>query len=190
MGISLYAHLIRCTRIKGIQMHIKRLAALLLCSIFLVSCKSTEIIIKDPFVVEKKEINGIKQYKKGNYEKAFNLLKEPAAWGYKSSQYTLAFMFLKGNYVQQSTVLGMGWLGVAKEAKVKEWTEQYNTFYAAASDKQKHRIDEIVKEYIKRYGLKSQDVTCRKFINASRRADIRCHKYEGVGVLYPVDLVE
>ena len=84
----------------------------------------------------------------------------------------------------------MGWLGVAKEVNVKEWTEEYNTFYAAALDKQKHKIDAIVEEYIKRYGLESQDVTCKKAINASRRLDIKCHKYEGIGILYPVDVVE
>ena len=171
-------------------MRIKTLVFVILFSIFLTSCKSTDTVRKSTVFLEMKEINGIKQYEKGNYEEAFNLLKEPAAWGYKGSQYALAFIFLKGNYVQQSTLLGMGWLGVAKEANVKEWTEQYNTFYAAASNKKKQEIDEIVEEYIKRYGLKSQDVTCRKAINASRRVDIKCHKGDGLGILYPVDVVE
>jgi hypothetical protein len=48
----------------------------------------------------------------------------------------------------------------------------------------------FVKEYIKRYGLISQDITCTKAINSSRRVDIKCHKYDGLGILYPVDLVE
>mgnify|MGYP006173792415 FL=1 len=109
-------------------MRIKTLVFVILFSIFLTSCKSTDTVRKSTVFLEMKEINGIKQYEKGNYEEAFNLLKEPAAWGYKGSQYALAFIFLKGNHVQQSTLLGMGWLGVAKEANVKEWTEQYNTF--------------------------------------------------------------
>lgn len=171
-------------------MRINTLASLLCLSIFLFSCKSTDTVRKTTISLGFKEINGIKQYDKGNYEDAFNLLKEPAAWGYKGSQYALAFMFLKGNYVQQSTLLGMGWLGVAKEANVKEWTEQYNNLYAAATAQQKYKIDEIVKEYIKRYGLKSQDVTCQKGINAQRRVVLKCHKYNGLGTLYPVDLVE
>jgi hypothetical protein len=170
-------------------MHIKTLSPLFFL-IFLISCQSTNIETKSTMSLELKEINGIKHYEKGNYEEAFNLLKIPAAWGYKGSQYALAFMFLKGNYVQQSTLLGMGWLGVANEAKVKEWGNQYNAFYMAATDDQQNKIDKIVDEYIKRYGLISQDVTCKKYINASRRAEIKCHKYEGVGVLYPVDLVE
>ncbi len=51
--------------------------------------------------MKKKEYNGVKAYKKGEFEEAFNYLEEPAALGYKSVQYTLAFMFLKGQYLEQ-----------------------------------------------------------------------------------------
>ena len=90
----------------------------------------------------------MREYKRGNYQKAFDLLKEPASFGYKGSQYVLAFMFLKGQYVQQSTLLGMGWLGVAVEANVKEWREQYNTFYSGATPAQQEQIDKTVRKYI------------------------------------------
>jgi TPR repeat protein len=139
--------------------------------------------------LEINEINGISQYEKGNYEAAFNLLKEPAAWGYKGSQYALAFMFLKGNYVEQSTLLGMGWLGVANEADVKEWQAQYNLLYSTAAEKQKLEIDLIVAEYILRYGLKSQDITCTKRINASRRPEMKCHAYGGLVLFIPLILL-
>jgi len=168
----------------------KTLAISLFLSIFLLSCKSTDIQTKSVHFLEMNEINGISQYEKGNYEAAFNLLKEPAAFGYKGSQYALAFMFLKGNYVEQSTLLGMGWLGVANEANVKEWQAQYNLLYSAATEKKKQEIDLIVAEYIRRYGLKSQDITCNKGVNASRRPEIKCHKYGGLSIIYPVDLVE
>ena len=155
------------------------------------SCTSTDIIRKTTLSLETKEFNGIKHYKDGNYEEAFNLLKEPAAWGYKGSQYTIAFMFLKGQYLQQSTLLGMGWLGVAKEANVKEWSKQYDVFYSAATKKQKLDFDKIKEVYIKRYGLMAQDVTCRKSTSAkSRRVRVDCYHYDGVGVLYDIDLVE
>jgi len=78
----------------------------------------------------------------------------------------------------------MGWLGVAKEANVKEWTEQYDHFYAAATEQQKVKIDAIVTEYIKRYGLKSQGVTCKKKgINAQKRLALECHKSNGLSIL-------
>jgi hypothetical protein len=163
----------------------------LLSFLFITSCNSTNnVVIKNTYDLESNELQGIKQYKRGNFEAAFNLLKEPAAWGYKGSQYTLAFMFLKGQYVQQSTVLGMGWLGVAKEAKVKDWEKQYNSFYAAAPENLQIKIDAIVVEYVKRYGLKAQDVTCTKGITASKRLEVKCHKYSGLGTLYDIDLVE
>ena len=100
-------------------------------------------------------------------------------------------MFLKGEYVEQSTLLGMGWLGVAKEANVKNWTEQYNAFYNAATKEQKLKFDKIKDIYIQRYGLIAQDVTCRKSTSAkSKRIKVDCHKYDGIGVLYDIDLVE
>jgi hypothetical protein len=171
-------------------MQTKQLLIVIILLFFVLSCKSTGTIRKTAQSIELKEFKGISQYKKGNYEQAFHLLKEPAAWGYKGSQYALAFMFLKGQYVQQSTLLGMGWLGVAIESGVKEWSDHYNNFYAAASDKKKLEIDMIVKEYIKRYGLKSQHVTCSKGINSIKLTSVQCHKYETLSILYPVDMVE
>lgn len=171
-------------------MQSKQLFIIIVVLFFVVSCKSTDTIRKTTHSLELKEFKGMKQYKDRNYEKAFNLLREPAAWGYKGSQYALAFMFLKGQYVQQSTLLGMGWLGVAIESNVKEWTEQYNNFYSVATDKQKLSIDKIVEEYIKRYGLKSQHVTCRQGINALKRITVKCFKNDGLSTLYPVDVVE
>jgi hypothetical protein len=130
-----------------------------------------------------KEITGLIQYKKGNYKKAFHLL--------KGSQYVLAYMFLKGQYVEPSILLGMGWLGVAKEANVKKWSEEYKSYYSYGTAEQKQSIDEIVKEYIRRYGLKAQHVTCQKSINTtSNTVDVKCHKYEGLSTLYEVDMVE
>ncbi len=155
------------------------------------SCASTDTIRKTTASLETKEFNGIKHYKNGEFKKAFNLLKEPAAWGYKGSQYAIAFMFLKGEYVEQSTLLGMGWLGVAKEANVKEWSKQYDAFYSTATKAQKLKFDKIKDVYIQRYGLVAQDVTCRKSTSAkSKRVRIDCHKYNGTGVLYNIDLVE
>ncbi|PKI16276.1 sel1 repeat family protein [Colwellia sp. 12G3] len=170
--------------------HYKNILFLVL-TILLSSCASSDVMRKTTYSLEVKEYNGIKHYKNGDYEKAFNFLKEPAAWGYKGSQYAIAFMFLKGEHVEQSTLLGMGWLGVAKEANVKNWTEQYNTFYNSATKEQKIKFDQIKDIYIHRYGLVAQDITCRKSTSAkSKRVKVDCHKYDGTGVLYEIDLVE
>ncbi|WP_105168206.1 hypothetical protein [Pseudoalteromonas sp. T1lg23B] len=159
-------------------------------------CASTandadSIIRIDPTKLDKAEMNGIKYYRRGEYEKAFKVLKEPAMWGYKGSQYVLAFMFLKGQYVEQSTVIGMGWLGVANEVNVNEWREQFDAFYGAAPAPLKARIDEKVALYIQRYGMKEQNLTCDKSMNTStKRVEVKCQHYEGVGTLYDIEMVE
>lgn len=170
---------------------VSRVALLLTLLGTLLSCSSTQIIRKTTFSLEVKEVNGIKSYKNGDFEAAFNYLKEPAAWGYKGSQYAIAFMFLKGQHVQQSTLLGMGWLGVATEANVQEWSEQYATFYAAASAEEQAEFDRLRALYIERFGLAAQNVTCTKSQSTTtRRVNVSCHKYGGLGILYDIDLVE
>ncbi|MEM7390678.1 MAG: sel1 repeat family protein, partial [Pseudomonadota bacterium] len=96
---------------------------LLVLMALITGCNSSPISLYSDNTMKKKEYNGVKAYIKGEFEEAFNYLEEPAALGYKSAQYTLAFMFLKGQYLEQSTKLGMGWLGVAAEAGVENWSQ-------------------------------------------------------------------
>jgi TPR repeat protein len=157
----------------------------------MVACSPSGLIRKSGYSLEVKEINGIKLYKRGEYKKAFELLKVPATWGYKGSQYAIAFMFLKGQYVEQSTLLGMAWLGVAAEAKVPEWTQQYNDFYNAASAEQQQKIDNKVTEYIGKFGMEAQHVTCSTHIVVGTRSHkVDCHKYDQVATLYEIELSE
>ena len=76
------------------------LATAILAVSLLSGCGSPPVNLYSDNTMKKKEYNGIKAYKNGLYEQAFNDLKEPATLGYKSAQYTLAFMFLKGQYVK------------------------------------------------------------------------------------------
>ena len=172
-------------RIRGI--------ALLLTTALLTGCNSSPVGLYSDNTMKKKEYNGVKAYKKGEFEKAFNYLEQPASLGYKSAQYTLAFMFLKGQYLAQSTKLGMGWLGVAKEAGVENWSLQYDTFYNAASAKEKQQIDKIVAVYIERFGVKAQNMTCRRSTSPRRtfgEIKIDCSKHDGAVTVYDVDIIE
>lgn len=163
--------------------------ALILVSI--TACSSSGLVRKSDYSLSVKEINGIKLYKRGEHKKAFELLKVPATWGYKGSQYAIAFMFLKGQHVEQSTLLGMAWLGVAAEAKVPEWTQQYNDFYQAMSAQQQQKIDNKVKEYIGKYGMEAQHVTCSTHIVVGTRSHkVDCHKYDQVATIYDIELSE
>jgi len=165
---------------------------LLFCSLFiLLGCQSTKVERRTVLSLELDEINGIKSYHKGEFKKSFELLKTPATWGYKGAQYTIAFMFLKGQHVQQSTLLGMGWLGVATEVETEDWSEQYRSFYAVATQEQKLKIDKVVEEYIRRYGMKSQHIICKKSATTrSKRVKHVCTKSDNLSVVYDVDLVE
>ncbi|MEW6984158.1 sel1 repeat family protein [Colwelliaceae bacterium 6471] len=163
----------------------------ILFTVFIIGCQSTNIQRKTKISLRLDEINGIKSYQDGNYKEAFELLKTPATWGYKGAQYAIGFMFLKGQYVQQSTLLGMGWLGVATEMETVDWSDQYRSFYAAAPSEEKLKIDMIVKEYIRRYGMKAQHITCKK-LNSGPALTIKhhCIKSDRLSTVYEIDLVE
>jgi TPR repeat protein len=156
-----------------------------------VGCQSTPVERKTVLSLELDEISGIKSYQKGEYKKSFELLKIPATWGYKGSQYMIAFMFLKGQHVQQSTLLGMAWLAVATEMETEDWSDQYRALYSSSPPKQKLKIDKIVEEYIRRYGMKSQHVICKKSATIrTRKVKHVCSKSDRLSTIYEIDLVE
>ena len=125
----------------------------------------------------KNETSGIKQYDRGNYDRAFELLSETAIQGLKKSQYLLAFMFLKGEHVDKNILLGMAWLGVAKESEDEEWVELYDNMYSRANEAQQAMIDAKVNQYVERYGMSATNVTCARAQAAgSRRYEMRCLK--------------
>lgn len=125
----------------------------------------------------KNEASAIKQYDRGNFKRAFELLSETAVQGLKKSQYILAFMFLKGEHVDKSILLGMAWLGVAKESEQEEWVELFDNMYARANATQQAMINAKVEQYVAQYGLRATNVTCsRAQVTGSRRYEMRCIK--------------
>jgi hypothetical protein len=136
----------------------------------------------------KTENQGIKYYNKGKYEKAYERFSDTASWGYKTSQYFLGLMHLKGQHVEQSNVIGMAWLGVASEAGVEEWQVLYQSLYDALSESEKITVDLKLEEYISKFGLKAQNISCEKKPNLrTRRATMTCLPYSGPAELYPTE---
>lgn len=178
----------KCRFSYGSSVKFKSISIVFVTVFLFFGCESTQVERKTLMSLTLDEVNGIKSYKAGDYKTAFELLKTTATWGYKGSQYTIAFMFLKGQYVQQSTLLGMGWLGVATEMETEDWSDQYRTFYGAATPLQKAQIDTIVEEYIKRYGMKAQHVTCKKF--RGQTLNQNCFKSDRLSKVYDIDMVE
>jgi len=145
----------------------------------------------DPNFAFRKERLGLKQFRQGNYKKAFDNLSELAAWGYKDSQYALAFMFLKGQHVKQSTLIGMSWLALAAESGRKDWVNQFDKFYSFATKEEQLKFDKMIKNYKSKFGMKVQRVTCRKTQKPqSVRWVIDCVKGDYFVHKYEIDLVE
>ncbi|WDE09016.1 sel1 repeat family protein [Thalassomonas viridans] len=167
------------------------LKKLLISLLFLSLNVHAEKIPKDKNIIAQQERWGIIQYQKGNYKEAFEKLSELASWGYKESQYALAFMFLKGQHVQQSTLIGMGWLGVAAESGHKKWIELFEKLYNSAPKEEQVKFDKIIADYISKFGMKAQKVTCRKRIKPpSQRVILDCIKSDHYITTHDINLVE
>ena len=138
-----------------------------------------------------REEAGLRHYERGDYDRAFGHLSETGIRGLKKSQYILAFMFMKGQHVEKSTLLAMAWLGVAKESGEKEWVDLYNSIYELATPVQKTMIDAKVAQYVAWYGGTAQNVECSKrhATVGSRRVESNCVKIEGPRYeIHPIEL--
>lgn len=163
---------------------------IIILGVLLIACKSTKVSTKNVDVIQKQESWGITEYERGNYQAAYQNLAEIAAWGYKDAQYAIAFMFLKGQFVEQSSLIGMAWLGVAIEAGIQERTEMFDKLYAAASEQEQQQFDKVIALYKSRYGLKAQRVTCRKTDRpSSKKIIVHCTKGDDLFTVQPIDLV-
>ena len=136
------------------------------------------------------EERGLRYYERGDFDRAFEYLSETAIRGLKESQYVLAFMFLKGQHVEKSILLGMGWLGVAMESGNENWISLYDGLYGKANATQQAMIDGKVEQYRRQYGMGAMNVSCaQQAITGSRRLENRCLKVEGpANTIYPVEM--
>ena len=93
----------------------------------------------------------------------------------KEPRYTLGMMFSKGEGVDKSVLIGLGWFGVAIESGNEEWNKTLNTLYESLNDSQRAMIDNKVKKCVEKYGGVVQGVTCaRRKPAGSRRLELRC----------------
>lgn len=128
--------------------------------------------------VLKKERAGIKAHRRGQYKKAYKNLYESAIWGRKDSQYFLALMYLKGQHINQDTIIGMGLLAVANEVDIKERKELYKTIYNALSESEKTQVDKKAEQYIENFGMKAKRMTCSNAYDlGSRKKVVDCHTH-------------
>ena len=133
----------------------------------------------------------MRHYERGDFANAFDDLSHTAVRGLKRSQYMLSFMFMKGQHVNKSTLLALGWLGVAKESGEREWVEQFDKIYAVLTPQQQQIVDSKVQQYVDWYGMAAQNVQCSKRHSTvgSRRRQATCLKVEGERYeIHPIEL--
>lgn len=125
------------------------------------------------------EKKAVRLYKKGKYKKAYGLFRETGfTWGLKDSQYYLAFMYLKGQYVDQDIIMGLGLLGVANEAPIKSRLDLFEEIYSKLSQTQKTEVDEKIEELTLQIGVDAKNIKCVETQEVgSRRPLIRCDFY-------------
>jgi TPR repeat protein len=124
------------------------------------------------------EKNGIEDYRKGQYARAFLIFENTAKLGLKGSQYYLGFMYLKGHHVEMSIETGMVWLGVAAELEIGDWVALYEQIYVKLDAAQQNLIQSKLAYYISKYGMASQKITCEKRASlGSRKKRLYCEKY-------------
>jgi TPR repeat protein len=136
-----------------------------------------------------RETDGIRAYQRADYAAAFKILSNTATKGLKESQYLLALMFMKGEGVDQSVLIGLGWLGVAKESGNEEWISTFDTFYASLNEQQRQMVDEQVLRYVEKFGGKTQGVTCSSRTSVgTRQIRLICNKVAGTYPEYEIEL--
>jgi predicted small secreted protein len=171
--------------------YIRIILLLIVSCTLLIGCKSTYSTATDIDSIHRQLKWGVKQYERGNYEQAFEELSPLAAWGYKDAQYAMALLFLKGDYVEQSELIGMAWLNVACESDIEQWQELYDKLLTRFPDKKRTKLTILEQDYIAKFGVKTQRMSCVKDNNGfSKRMVTRCTREDRKSPVYPIDMTE
>ena len=101
-------------------------------------------------------------YKLRLYEKAYPYLVESAQEGFKMSQARLGYIYQKGlGGVERDWVKAVGWLGVAATRQSHpEIMNYWKNLKAKIPEQNMPMVEDIIKEYVSRYGSEATGVTC------------------------------
>ena len=101
-------------------------------------------------------------YKLRMYGKAYPYLVEAAQEGFKMSQARLGYIYQKGlGGVERDWIKAVGWLGVAASRKSHpEIMNYWKDLKAKIPDQNMAMVDDIIDDYVSKYGSKATGVTC------------------------------
>ena len=105
---------------------------------------------------------GAYYYKLRLYEKAYPYLLEAAQQGFKMSQARLGFIYQQGlGGVERDWTKAVGWMGVAASRySHPEIMNYWKNMRAKVPESHVGIVEEIVEDYIDRFGSKATGVTC------------------------------
>lgn len=101
---------------------------------------------------EKFFYDGVRAYRKDDYSFALNMYRVSSSWGYKPAEYNLGVMYTTGDGVAVDRPLGLAWLALAAERGDAEYVAARDRAYAAMSDDEYARANEVWRELRKTYG--------------------------------------
>lgn len=101
---------------------------------------------------EKFFYEGVRAVRKQDSEFAVDRYRVSASWGYKPAEYNLGVMYTTGDGVAVDRPLGLAWLALAAERGERDYVEARDRAYAAMSDDEYARANELWRELRKTYG--------------------------------------
>lgn len=106
---------------------------------------------------------GARLYKNGKYREALPYLLVGARTGFKMSQARVGTIYLKGlGNVPKNVEKGLGWLGVASQpTTAPEIRRVWKQIMASVPEHQLPLVDEIVADYVDKYGIEATGTKCR-----------------------------
>ncbi len=129
-------------------------------------------------------------YKLRLYEKAYPYLVEAAQEGFKMSQARLGYIYQKGlGGVERDWVKAVGWLGVAASRKSHpEIMNYWKDLRAKIPEQNLAMVEDIIEEYVSRYGSEATGVTCDINRSAGTHiAHMRCFYDDEIEYRDPAD---
>lgn len=104
---------------------------------------------------------GAKYYIHGDYDKAFPLLLRSAKSGFKVAQARVSYLYQRGLGVTANAEAAIGWIGAAaSRTSHPSIINYYRKFISQIPEAYMPQVEDIVEEYITRYGSRAVGMNC------------------------------
>lgn len=115
-------------------------------------------------VIYYQKAKAARNFKIGNYERAFPELQHLAKMGFKDEQARLAYIYLHGlGNQQKSNLRALAWLGTATAGTTRpQYRNLYNKLIAQVPPEQQDNVARIVDGYRERYRSDANGITCER----------------------------